>query len=263
MFKAAARIFPVAAAAGFGYASHVAWMRGFADAGRERMRQGLAEAADLDNPFEFAFARYLAAMLLLFLRDFQEAKAAAAAAVALSDEHGFLQFAASARIFLGVAEAACGDPGSGIPRVTLGLRGIDNIGARIATTLFLSWFAEVLALDGKVQEALETVEQALQVNPAELAWRPDALRIRGELRSSLAQTDAAESDFREAIALAQKIGAKAWELRGAMSLARLLKARGDSTTARKLLVPIYNWFTEGFDTADLKDAKALLDELSA
>ena len=200
-------------------------------------------------------------MLLLFLREFEEAKSAAAAAVALSDEHGFQQFAASARIFLRVAEAACGDPGSGIPTASSGLKGVEEIGARIAMTIFLSWFAQALALDGKVPEALDTVEQALQVNPEELSWRPDALRIRGELRFRLDQTDAAESDFREAIALAEKIGAKAWKLRASTSLSRLLQARGDSTAARGLLAPIYYWFTEGFDTHDLKDAKALLDEL--
>jgi predicted ATPase len=69
-------------------------------------------------------------------------------------------------------------------------------------------------------------------------------------------------DFREAIALAQRIGAKAWELRATMSLARLLDKQGERDNARAMLADIYVWFTEGFDTADLKDAKALLDELT-
>ena len=73
----------------------------------------------------------------------------------------------------------------------------------------------------------------------------------------------AEADFREAISLAQKMGAKAWELRAATSLARLLGQQGKVKEARQLLSEIYHWLTEGFDTADLKDAKALLDELSA
>ena len=73
----------------------------------------------------------------------------------------------------------------------------------------------------------------------------------------------AEADFREAISLAQKMGAKAWELRATMSLARHLRQQGKGEEARKILGEIYNWFTEGFDTADLKDAKALLDELGA
>ena len=77
----------------------------------------------------------------------------------------------------------------------------------------------------------------------------------------LGQTDGAEADFRAAIALAQKIGAKAWELRAAMSLVRMLKKRGNFSEARDLLAPLYSGFTEGFDTPDLKDAKVMLDEL--
>jgi predicted ATPase len=129
-------------------------------------------------------------------------------------------------------------------------------------TLFTSSVAAAEALDGNVPHALETIEQALQMNPAELSWRPEAIRIRGELELRLHQTDAAEKDFRDAIAMAQQIGAKAWELRAAMSLAQLLTTQSKRDEARAMLAEIYNWFTEGFDTADLKDAKALLEELS-
>jgi hypothetical protein len=115
----------------------------------------------------------------------------------------------------------------------------------------------------KVHDALATIEQALQVNPAELSWRPEVIRIRGELWFRLRQTEAAEADFRDAIALAQKTGAKAWEMRAAMSLARLFKARRDSDKAREVLTALYASFNEGFDTADLKDARALLGELDA
>ena len=117
------------------------------------------------------------------------------------------------------------------------------------------------ALAGKTDDALKTVEGALQVNPTELYVVAEALRIRGELRLRHQQTEAAEADFRESIALAQKQGAKAWELRSAMSLARVLRERRDHTAAQSLLAPIYEWFTEGLDTADLTDARALLNEL--
>jgi len=88
------------------------------------------------------------------------------------------------------------------------------------------------------------------------------LRLRGELLLKQGRTEPAEADFREAIALAQKMGAKAWELRATTSRARLLAKQGKRGEARAMLAEIYGWFTEGFDTADLKDAKALLDELS-
>ena len=118
-------------------------------------------------------------------------------------------------------------------------------------------------LDGVIIEALKTVERALQANPDQLAHRPEMLRLRGELRLTQRQEEPAESDFREAIMLAQKMSAKAWELRATMSLARLLAKQGRRDDARAMLANIYDWFTEGFDTADLKDAKALLDQLIA
>jgi predicted ATPase len=88
----------------------------------------------------------------------------------------------------------------------------------------------------------------------------DACLCRGDLRLKLGQSEPAEADFREAIALAQKMNAKAWELRSTISIARLLDKQGKRDTARAMLAEIYNWFTEGFDTVDLKEAKALLDE---
>ena len=129
-------------------------------------------------------------------------------------------------------------------------------------TAYLSWIAVAQSLDGKMPEALATIEDALQVNPEEIAWRPEAIRIRGELRCRLGQTDKAEVDFHDAFALAQKIGAKAWELRITMSLVRMLIKRGDLAEARDLLGPLYARFTEGFDTADLIESKALLDQLN-
>ena len=125
--------------------------------------------------------------------------------------------------------------------------------------IFRRWLGAVC--EGNIVEALETVEQALEANPDELHTGPRFCRLRGELRLKLGQDEQAEAGFREAIALAQKMGAKAWELRATMSLARLLAKQGRRDEARTMLAEIYNWFTEGFDTADLKDAKALLDKL--
>ena len=82
------------------------------------------------------------------------------------------------------------------------------------------------------------------------------------MRLKVGETELAEADFRGAIALAQKMGAKAWELRATTSLARLLTSQGRRDEARSMLADIYNWFTEGFDTSDLKDARVLLEELA-
>jgi tetratricopeptide (TPR) repeat protein len=130
-------------------------------------------------------------------------------------------------------------------------------------TLYLSWFAEAQGLSGDVAGALLTVARALEVNPEELAWRPDAFRIRGGLQLASGNTDAAEADFRRAITLAKQIAAKALELRASMSLARILRKRGDFAEARELIAPLFASFTEGFDTADLKEAKVLCEALAA
>jgi hypothetical protein len=96
----------------------------------------------------------------------------------------------------------------------------------------------------------------------ELVFRPNILTWRGELHVKLGRTELAEADFREAIALAQQMSAKSWELRATTSLALLMAKQGKRDAARAMLANIYGWFTHGFDTADLKDAKALLAELN-
>jgi len=261
MLEPAGKIFSSALGAGFGYGSHTAWMRGFPDTARDRMRRAIAGATNLQSPFELAYVQWLAAGLQLFLRNFELAKTAAAASVALSDERGFQLFAAGARLFLGLAEAADGHQlDAAMPKIYSGFRGLEE-SALGSTTSFLGWLAAVEALAGKAAQSLETVERALQANPTDYAL-PEAMRIRGELLLSQQRTEAAEEDFRDSIALARNRGAKAWELRSAISLARLLKERGERTAAQDLLAPIYGWFTEGFDTADLKDAKTLLHELN-
>jgi tetratricopeptide (TPR) repeat protein len=137
---------------------------------------------------------------------------------------------------------------------------INEVGKHWSTRISLGFLAVAQERAGATADALETVEQALQANPDNLVDRPEILRIRGELRLKVGRSELAEADFREAIALAQGMGAKAWELR-AMSLARLLAQQDRRDEAHSMLAEIYGWFTEGFDTAYLKDAKALLDEL--
>jgi hypothetical protein len=128
--------------------------------------------------------------------------------------------------------------------------------------LYLCWVAIAESLEGRVPQALERIENAMLANPLELIWRPEVTRMRGELRRVVGQTEQAEADFRGAIALAQEISAKAWELRATTSLARLLGEAGRRDEGRAVLSGIYDWFTEGFDTVDLREARALLGELS-
>jgi predicted ATPase len=196
------------------------------------------------------------------LREPQRAEVAASQALAISEEHRFPIPGNQARSMLGWARAQLGRAGEGVALIRQGLAGLAEVGNRRDITHILTSLAEAQDLDDKIDDALSTIGEALQANPEELYFRPETLRIRGNLRLKLGQTELAEADFREAIALAQKMSAEAWELRATMSLARLLASQDRRDEARTMLGEIYNWFTEGFDTRDLIEAKALLGELS-
>ena len=173
-----------------------------------------------------------------------------------------INFLTWCRVLLGQARAQLGRASEGVALIRQGIAGALEIGFRLGLTYFIGALAEAQTRAGAVGDALATVEQALQANPDELWWRPENLRLHGALRLTQGDTELAEADFREAIALARHMGAKAPELRATMSLARLLDQQGHRDEARSMLADIYNWFTEGFDTVDLKEAKALLEELS-
>ena len=244
----------------FGFASFNAWMLGRADVARERMAR-MTAAADENHPYEMAWAAYLAADCRDLLGEYEQAEALAERALEVSEKNHYPLVAAWSRSALGRARTHLGRATEGIALIRQGMADFLGTGARTGITLFARSLASALVRDGAIVDALEMIEQALQGHRDALVYRPEALRLRGELRLKQGQTDLAETDFREAIALAQTMSAKAWELRAPMSLARLLNDQGRRDEARTMLADIYNWFTEGFDTADLKDAKALLEKL--
>jgi tetratricopeptide (TPR) repeat protein len=236
-------------------------MQGFADTARKRLEKEFTAAVELGSPFQLAFAQFVAAMLKVQLREPEAAKKFAEESISLSAQNGFPIIGDLSRMVLGRAHASLGRAGEGVSIVREGIAALPDTD-RNGMTTFLSWLAEALALDGAIAEALATIEQALETNPMERAAAADALRIRGELRINVGQTESAEADFREAIARSQNIGAKSLELRATADLARMLRNTNRRVEARPILADIYGWFTEGFDTADLKDASALLEELS-
>jgi len=245
----------------YGFASHNAWMLGFADTARDRMGRELDTSREMDSPFQLAFAQFVAALLRLYLRQPEEAKTLADQSIALSDQHGFSYIAAFSRMALGRALANLGRAGEGVSLIRNGIEALPETD-RNGLTLFLSWLAEAHALNCESSEALAAIERALEANVQERAWRGNAFGVRAVLRLSLGRNDLAEADFRDAIASAKTISAKALELSAVIGLARMLRKRGDRVEARDLLAPLYAGFTEGFDTPDLRDAKVLLDELS-
>jgi predicted ATPase len=184
----------------------------------------------------------------------------------LASEHGFAQWAARGRILQGWADAQTGQATTGIARIRDGMAASEATGARVCTPLFLTLLAEALALAGKIEEGLAALDHALATAAVsgERGWNAEIHRLRGELTTRLPQTDPAkaEESFRTALAIAREQSTRGYELRAATSLARLWLKQGRRGEACDLLAPVYAWFTAGFDTADLKEAAALLAELT-
>jgi tetratricopeptide (TPR) repeat protein len=244
----------------FAMASFNAWLLGRADVARDRMAQAMA-ATDPNNPFDVAVSEVYAAFLRVLLGEYEQAEALAAQALARAEQGQFPVAVAWSRGALGMARTQLGRASEGVALIREGIAGLLESGFRLGISFWTGALTEAQAAAGAVVDALQTVEQALETNPDELVFRPESVRLRGTLRLTQGQTELAEADFREAIALAQQMGAKALELRATMSLARLLAGQGHRDDARAMLAEIYNWFTEGFDTRDLQDAKSLLAEL--
>jgi predicted ATPase len=183
----------------------------------------------------------------------------------LSEEHGLLQPRADALIFLGWALACSGRTPEGIGYLDEGLGVLTNMGLRFRMTSYLCLSAESHLFALQYAKGLEAAAQALEV-VAEIGeqWYVSRLyQVRADLMLRARGSDdrVVEANLRRALAVAQHQAAKGWELRAATSLSRLWVDRGRRDAARDLLAPIFGWFTEGFDTPDLKEAKALLDEL--
>jgi predicted ATPase len=187
---------------------------------------------------------------------------------ALATEQAFVSYLADVDVLQGWVLAEKGQHEQGIARMQQGLaaRQAPSTGTTYIQPFLTSLLAQACADRGEASDALHLLVQALErVNQTEERWFEAELhRLQGEALLRLPQSDLVQVEgcYRRAIAVAQGQLAKSLELRGATSLARLWRDLGKRTEAHDLLAPVYGWFTEGFDTADLKDAKALLAELA-
>jgi predicted ATPase len=204
-------------------------------------------------------------MAAVLARDVATVHARSNNCVALASEHGLALWAARGRILQGWADAQRGEETPGIACIRDGLAAAEATGTRSGAPLHLTLLAEALALAGKIEEALAALDDALAKAAVSgvRGWDAEIHRFRGELTGRLPYPDPAkaEDSFRAALAIAREQGTRGYELRAATSLARLWREQGRRAEARELLAPVYGWFTEGFDTQDLKEAKALLDQL--
>ena len=201
---------PGAAIAAIGGESVWAAASGRADSARERIVQAIVFARDSKNPYNLAFGRGFESWLSCLLREPQRAEVAATYALAIAEENGFPYVKNMILPFLGWARAQFGRADEGVALICQGLAGGAEAGNRLAITYYLTLLTEAQAHDGVIDDALITIEETLAANPKELVFRPNALNCRGELRLKQGDADLAEADFREAIALAQKMPAKAF-----------------------------------------------------
>jgi class 3 adenylate cyclase/tetratricopeptide (TPR) repeat protein len=243
------------------------WFLGYPDRALERVSIGTDIAHESGSKALLGQAHLFASYVYEGRRELDRMRERAEAALAIATELGNVTYRARSEIYLGWAQAMAGDLDGGIARMRHHLSEYRATGTEVYSDYFLALIATALARLRRFDEALRTLEEAFPFieRTGQRLCEAEVHPLKGELLLAQDASNAApaERSFRNAIDLARKQHAKSWELRATMSLARLLAKQGKRDEARTMLAGIYNWFTEGFDTADLKDARALLDELSA
>jgi predicted ATPase len=248
--------------------AHVAltlWCLGYPTQALRRSQEALALAQELAHPYSLGYAQQFASLLYHRLWEVPAVQAQADALLALATAQGFPLWAGYGICWRGWALAVHGQSEAGLAQLRQGMAAVLATGNTLSRPLCLVLLAEAVGHAGKVEEGLRLLAEALTA--FEASGRGDMLteayRLQGELLLRQATPDASqvEACFQQALALARRQQAKSWELRAAMSLSRLWQQQGKRNDARDLLAPVYGWFTEGFDTADLQEAKAQLEEL--
>ena len=238
---------------------------GYPDQATAYIDDALALATKLDHPFSTAFAHDVAAMVYQFRREARGVCDHAEAAVSISAEQGFTLWLSKNTIFQGWVLLTLGQGKEGLTQMHSSFTDCRTSGAEVFVPYLVTLLAEGYCLLNQIDEGLDVLQEGLQVvEQAGEHWaQAEVYRLQGQLLLAQSSDNAveAESKFHQAISIAQSQCAKSFELRTATSLARLWQFQDKRQEAYDLLAPIYGWFTEGFDTADLKDAQNLLNEL--
>ena len=246
------------------YMAFVLWAKGYPEQARRQSLEAERVARQWARPFTLAHVLTQVVSVYQFRREVSVVRERAAAVIVQSVEHSFPQWVAWMMIYEGWALSEQGQAKAGIDQILRGLAASMDIGTVAWRSTFLTLLARAYSNSGQAQQGLSTIIEAL--NLAEKTGQhfdlAELYRLRGELQLSVGNRHEAEASFNQALNIARGQQTKSWELRAATSLARLWHDQGKRQPALDLLAPIYHWFTEGFDTADLKDAKALLDKLA-
>jgi predicted ATPase len=243
-------------------ASWASWILGYPARGLAESIASLRLARELDHPTSIIVALVWACVFRDLRRELHEVGEHARALIALSTEHGASQWLAAGTIMEAAVHAELGDGEAAIAQIRRGLAAYRSTGAHLFVPYFLSLLARACLKTGQAHEGLCVIGEALERArmTGERVWEAELVRLEGELRLAASPDGVAEATecFRRAIEIARQQAARSWELRAASSLARLLRAGGQHDEARRTLGGVYDGFTEGFDTADLQEAKALL-----
>jgi predicted ATPase len=250
--------------------TYMAWLlclQGTSDQALQRSHEALSLARALSQPFSLAWATNWAAALRQFRREIPVVGEQANAAVTISTEHGFSLLLARAMLLQGWALAAQGDGIQGIAQIRQALATQHATGAELARTYWLYLLAEAYGKVGQAEEGLRSLAEAMASvhKTGERICEVELYRLKGELLLMQFIPDELQADtcFQHALAIARRQQTKALELRTAMGLSRMWLRQGKRAAAWQLLADIYGWFTEGFDTADLQEARVLLATLEA
>jgi predicted ATPase len=231
-----------------------------------RSQEALAQAQELAHLYSLAAVQFWTAWLHYRRRDVPAVQAQAEALLTLATTHGFSIHVGTGTCWRGWTLAIQGQGEVGLAQLRQGLAAVVATGAEVWRSLCLVLLAEAAGHVGQVAEGLRLLAEALVALEANRHGDllGEAYRLQGALLLRQAAPDAAQAEacFQQALTIARHQRAKSWELRAATSLARLYQRQGKRAEAHELLAPVYGWFTEGFDTADLQEAKALLAELA-
>jgi class 3 adenylate cyclase/tetratricopeptide (TPR) repeat protein len=241
------------------------WILGYPDQALASVTLALAEATEHAHPYGIAFAHYVTAAVHLLRREAGDSLRHADESLALSREHRINLFALYSRFGRGCALAELGQATEAIAEIQEGIEEARRSSLGYMRGFMLGWLATVQAETGDAEAALSTIDAALKDvdDVSGHAWEAELHRLHGNILA-VVHPEAPhhpEASYRKAIAVAHRQAARSLELRATTSLARLLRAGGRRDEARDHLASIHDWFTEGFDTADLREAKALLDDL--
>jgi class 3 adenylate cyclase/predicted ATPase len=246
------------------YLGHVFFCLGFPDQALAQNTAAIAEARRLAHPQSLAASLSVGSTVLSLIGDNEALSERADQLAAVTTEQGFPVWHAHGIVLRGWVKVKNGDVAEGIPLLRSGLAALRATGAEVWMPHFIALLAKACEIAGQIEEAVSLLDEALKiVEKTKERWlEADLYRHRGKLLLRQGQPEVAEKLYRKALGIAREQEAKMWELRAAVSLARLRSDQDRRTEARDLLVSIYSWFTEGFDTPDLKEAKALLEGLT-